>query len=104
MLTKIRKREHVCNSTFAGMLDSAACMSKFLRLIAGEPDISKVPLMIDSSKFDVIVAGLLVSQGKCIVNSIRFFEKRSFLQTSFLFLTKQPWLSLVFVYFQFEGR
>jgi 5-methyltetrahydrofolate--homocysteine methyltransferase len=53
-----------------GMLDSPACMVKFLNLIAAEPDIAKVPVMIDSSKWEVIVAGLKCLQGKGIVNSI----------------------------------
>ena len=57
-----------------GMLDSAASMAKFLNLIAGEPDISKVPLMIDSSKWSVIEAGLKCAQGKCVVNSISMKE------------------------------
>lgn len=56
-----------------GMLDSVNAMSKFLRLIASEPDISKVPVVVDSSKFSVIEAGLKVTQGKCVVNSIRYF-------------------------------
>lgn len=55
-----------------GMLDSANAMSKFLRLIASEPDISRVPIVIDSSNFTVIETGLKVVQGKCIVNSIRY--------------------------------
>ena len=53
-----------------GLLDSKTAMIKFLNLIAVEPDIAKVPFMIDSSKFHVIEAGLKCSQGKCIVNSI----------------------------------
>ncbi|MCX6275168.1 MAG: methionine synthase, partial [Bacteroidetes bacterium] len=53
-----------------GMLDANYAMSKFLNLIASEPDISKVPLMIDSSKFEAIEAGLKCTQGKSIVNSI----------------------------------
>jgi len=53
-----------------GMLDGVAAMTKFVNLIASEPDISKVPLCIDSSNFDVVTAGLKCSQGKCIVNSI----------------------------------
>ena len=57
-----------------GMLDSDAAMSKFLRLIAGEPDISRIPLMIDSSKFSVIETGLQNAQGKCVVNSISLKE------------------------------
>ena len=56
------------------MLDSHAAMVKFLHLIAGEPDISRVPLMIDSSRWDVIEAGLKCVQGKCIVNSISLKE------------------------------
>jgi 5-methyltetrahydrofolate--homocysteine methyltransferase len=57
-----------------GMLDSAAAMSKFLSLVAGEPDIARVPFMIDSSKWSVIEAGLKCVQGKPIVNSISLKE------------------------------
>ncbi|WP_282110366.1 methionine synthase [Shewanella algicola] len=57
-----------------GMLDGAASMTKFLNLIASEPDISRVPIMIDSSKWDVIEAGLKCVQGKSIVNSISMKE------------------------------
>ena len=53
-----------------GLLDSVAVMQRFLNLIAGEPDICKVPIMIDSSRWDVIEAGLKCVQGKCVVNSI----------------------------------
>ncbi len=53
-----------------GMIDGLAAMTRFLNLIAGEPDIAKVPLMIDSSKWEVIEAGLKCVQGKGIVNSI----------------------------------
>ncbi len=53
-----------------GMLDGKASMGKFLRLCVTEPEISRVPFCIDSSKFDVIVEGLKQVQGKCIVNSI----------------------------------
>jgi 5-methyltetrahydrofolate--homocysteine methyltransferase len=53
-----------------GMLDGEACMTRFLNLVASEPDICKVPIMIDSSKWSVIEAGLKCVQGKCIVNSI----------------------------------
>ncbi len=56
------------------MLDSKAAMVRFLHLIGSEPDISKVPMMIDSSKWDVIEAGLQCVQGKCIVNSISLKE------------------------------
>jgi 5-methyltetrahydrofolate--homocysteine methyltransferase len=53
-----------------GLLDSVAVMQRFLHLIAGEPDICKVPVMIDSSRWDVIETGLKCVQGKCVVNSI----------------------------------
>ncbi len=57
-----------------GMLDSLKSMKRFLNLIAAEPDISRVPIMIDSSKWDVIEAGLQCVQGKGIVNSISLKE------------------------------
>jgi 5-methyltetrahydrofolate--homocysteine methyltransferase len=56
------------------MLDSAAAMERFLKLIAGEPEIARVPIMIDSSKWSVIEAGLKCIQGKGIVNSISLKE------------------------------
>ena len=57
-----------------GLLDSKAAMTTFLNLIAGEPDISRVPIMIDSSKWEVIEAGLKCVQGRSIVNSISLKE------------------------------
>jgi len=57
-----------------GLLDSEACMSRFLNLIASEPDICRVPIMIDSSKWSVLEAGLRCVQGKAIVNSISLKE------------------------------
>ncbi|RLM05468.1 methionine synthase [Gibbsiella quercinecans] len=57
-----------------GMLDTEAAMARFLNLIAGEPDIARVPIMIDSSKWDVIEIGLKCIQGKGIVNSISMKE------------------------------
>ncbi|HEX2795916.1 MAG TPA: methionine synthase, partial [Immundisolibacter sp.] len=57
-----------------GMLDSRAAMVRFLNLIASEPDISRVPVMVDSSKWEVIEAGLQCLQGKGIVNSISMKE------------------------------
>lgn len=57
-----------------GMIDGEAAMTRFVNLIASEPDISKVPLMIDSSKWNVIQAGLKCCQGKVIVNSISLKE------------------------------
>jgi 5-methyltetrahydrofolate--homocysteine methyltransferase len=56
------------------MLDSRAAMERFLKLVAGEPEIARVPLMIDSSKWEVIEAGLKCIQGKGIVNSISLKE------------------------------
>lgn len=57
-----------------GLLDAKAEMVNFLNLIASEPDIAKVPVMIDSSNWDVVIAGLKCIQGKCIVNSISLKE------------------------------
>jgi len=57
-----------------GLLDSEAAMKRFLNLIAAEPDIARVPVMIDSSKWPVIEAGLKCTQGKAIVNSISMKE------------------------------
>lgn len=59
-----------------GMLDAKSCMVRFLNLCASEPDIAKVPIMVDSSKWDVIEAGLKCIQGKGIVNSISLKEGR----------------------------
>ncbi|KAJ1923727.1 hypothetical protein IWQ60_005676 [Tieghemiomyces parasiticus] len=68
-----------------GMLDGEAAMARFLNLISTEPDVSKVPLMIDSSNFAVIEAGLKCCQGKCIVNSISLKEgEAEFLQRASL--------------------
>ncbi|MEM1001337.1 MAG: methionine synthase [Bacteroidota bacterium] len=57
-----------------GMLDGVQAMVTFLNLIASEPDIARIPLMIDSSKWEIIEAGLQVAQGKCVVNSISLKE------------------------------
>ena len=53
-----------------GLIDGATAMTKFLNLLAAEPDIARIPIMIDSSKWDVIEAGLRCVQGKSVVNSI----------------------------------
>ncbi|MGC9402338.1 methionine synthase [Vibrio genomosp. F10 str. 9ZC157] len=64
-----------------GMLDAEACMIRFLNLCASEPEISKVPVMVDSSKWEVIEAGLKCIQGKGIVNSISLKEgKEKFIE------------------------
>ncbi|WP_445735493.1 methionine synthase [Mariniflexile sp.] len=57
-----------------GLIDGKESMVRFLNLIAAEPDISRVPIMIDSSKWEIIEAGLKVVQGKCVVNSISLKE------------------------------
>ena len=57
-----------------GMLDSGRAMTTFLNMVAGEPDIARIPIMIDSSKWSVIEAGLKCVQGKAIVNSISLKE------------------------------
>ncbi|TLP78823.1 methionine synthase [Maribacter sp. ACAM166] len=57
-----------------GLIDGKQAMVKFLNLVIAEPDISRVPIMIDSSKWEIIEAGLQVVQGKCVVNSISLKE------------------------------
>ena len=57
-----------------GLIDGKEAMVKFLNLLVAEPDISRVPIMIDSSKWEIIEAGLQVVQGKCVVNSISLKE------------------------------
>ena len=57
-----------------GMIDGVATMRRFLNLIQAEPDIARIPIMIDSSKWEIIEAGLQVVQGKCVVNSISLKE------------------------------
>ncbi len=67
----------------AALIDGPAAMTRFLNLIAGEPDIAKIPLMIDSSNWAVIEAGLKCAQGKSIVNSISLKEgERAFLDVA----------------------
>ncbi|MEN9685824.1 MAG: methionine synthase [Bacteroidota bacterium] len=66
------------------MLDGIAAMTTFMNLIQSEPDIAKIPIMIDSSKFDIIEAGLKCVQGKCIVNSISMKEgEEKFIEQAF---------------------
>jgi len=68
-----------------GLIDGKASMVRFLNLIAAEPDICRVPIMIDSSKWEIIDAGLQVVQGKCVVNSISLKEG----EESFIWQAKQ---------------
>ena len=57
-----------------GLIDGVAAMTRYLQLLAGEPDISRVPIMIDRSKWEVLEAGLKCVQGKAVVNSISMKE------------------------------
>ena len=86
-----------------GMLDSAAAMTRFLNLIAAEPDIARVPVMVDSSKWAVIEAGLKCIQGKGIVNSISLKEgEQIFLEQARL--VKRYGAAVVVMAFDEEGQ
>ncbi|MEK9650042.1 MAG: methionine synthase [Gammaproteobacteria bacterium] len=86
-----------------GMLDSENAMVKFLNLIAGEPDISRVPIMIDSSKWSILEAGLKCVQGKPIVNSISLKEgEEQFLRQANL--VKRYGAAVVVMAFDEEGQ
>ncbi len=67
------------------MLDGIEAMTIFLNLVQAEPDIAKIPIMIDSSKFEIIEAGLKCVQGKCVVNSISMKEgEAKFIEQAFI--------------------
>lgn len=86
-----------------GLIDSASVMQRFLHLIASEPDISRVPVMIDSSKWSVIEAGLHCLQGKCVINSISLKEG----ETEFLrqaTLAQRYGAAIVVMAFDEEGQ
>jgi 5-methyltetrahydrofolate--homocysteine methyltransferase len=86
-----------------GMLDSEAAMQKFLNLIAAEPDIARVPIMVDSSKWAIIEAGLRCIQGKAIVNSISMKEGEGpFLEQARL--VKRYGAAVVVMAFDEEGQ
>jgi 5-methyltetrahydrofolate--homocysteine methyltransferase len=86
-----------------GMLDSLQSMRRFLNLIAAEPDICKVPIMLDSSKWDVIEEGLKCVQGKCIVNSISLKEgEAEFIRTATL--AKRYGASVIVMAFDEKGQ
>ena len=86
-----------------GMLDSEAAMTRFLNLVASEPDISRVPIMVDSSKFSVIEAGLRCVQGKGIVNSISLKEgEEKFIEQARLI--KRYGAAVVVMAFDTEGQ
>lgn len=72
---QVENGAHLIDINFdEGLLDGVACMTRFLNLIAGEPDIARVPVMIDSSRWEVLLAGLKCVQGRPIVNSISLKE------------------------------
>ena len=86
-----------------GMLESLPAMVKFLHLIASEPDISRVPIMVDSSKWDVIEAGLKCIQGKSVVNSISLKEgEAEFIERAKL--CKKHGAAIVVMAFDEEGQ
>ncbi|MEO5969425.1 MAG: methionine synthase, partial [Bdellovibrionia bacterium] len=86
-----------------GLLDSEACMTRFMNLIASEPDICRVPIMIDSSKWSVIEAGLRCVQGKCVVNSISLKEgEAAFLKSAEL--VKRYGAAVVVMAFDEQGQ
>ncbi|MBI4388125.1 MAG: methionine synthase [Candidatus Omnitrophica bacterium] len=86
-----------------GLLNSEEAMTKFLRLVAAEPDIARVPIMIDSSKWSVIEAGLKCVQGKGVVNSISLKEgEASFLEHAWK--VKQYGAAVVVMAFDEEGQ
>ncbi len=86
-----------------GMLESKEVMVKFLNLIAAEPDISRVPVMIDSSKWDIIEAGLQCVQGKSVVNSISLKEgEESFIR--YARLVRQYGAAVIVMAFDEDGQ
>ena len=86
-----------------GLLDSEAAMRCFLNLVMAEPDIARVPVMIDSSKFSVIEAGLKCVQGRCVVNSISLKEgEEAFLQQAAI--VKRYGAAVIVMAFDEEGQ
>ncbi len=86
-----------------GLLDSEAAMTRFLNLAMAEPDIARVPVMIDSSKFSVIEAGLKCVQGRCVVNSISLKEgEEAFLQQASV--VKRYGAAVIVMAFDEEGQ
>lgn len=86
-----------------GLIDGKEAMVKFLNLVIAEPDIARVPIMIDSSKWDIIEAGLQVVQGKCVVNSISLKEgKEQFINQAKLI--KRYGAAVIVMAFDEEGQ
>ena len=72
---QVRQGAHVLDVNMDdGLIDGVPAMTKFVNLLMSMPEVAKVPLMIDSSKFAIVEAGLKCAQGKCIVNSISLKE------------------------------
>jgi 5-methyltetrahydrofolate--homocysteine methyltransferase len=86
-----------------GMLDSKAAMVRYLNLLASEPDISRLPIMIDSSKWEVIEAGLQCIQGKCVVNSISMKEGEEIFKQQAI-LAKRYGAAIIVMAFDEEGQ
>jgi 5-methyltetrahydrofolate--homocysteine methyltransferase len=87
----------------ADLIDSEEAMTRFLHLLANEPDLTRVPLMIDSSKWSVIEAGLKCIQGKSIVNSISLKEgEEKFLEQARL--VKRYGSAVIVMAFDEEGQ
>ena len=85
------------------LLDGVQAMTTFLNLVQAEPDIAKIPIMIDSSKFEIIEAGLKCVQGKCIVNSISMKEgEEKFIEQAFI--CKSYGASVIVMAFDEEGQ
>ena len=85
------------------MLEGAKAMATFLNLLQAEPDIAKIPIMIDSSKFSIIEAGLKCVQGKCIVNSISMKEGvEKFIEQAFI--CKSYGASIILMAFDENGQ
>jgi 5-methyltetrahydrofolate--homocysteine methyltransferase len=85
------------------MLEGVEAMTNFLNLVQAEPDIAKIPIMIDSSKFEIIEAGLKCVQGKCIVNSISMKEgEAKFIEQAFI--CKSYGASVIVMAFDEEGQ
>lgn len=103
-LQQVQNGAHVMDVNMdEGMLDAVAAMTSFLNLVATEPDIARVPVMVDSSKWDVIVAGLKCIQGKPIVNSISLKEgEAEFLEKARL--CQQYGAAVVVMAFDEEGQ
>ena len=85
------------------LLDGVHAMKTFLNLVQAEPDIARIPIMIDSSKFEIIEAGLKCVQGKCIVNSISMKEgEQKFIEQAFI--CKDYGASVIVMAFDEKGQ